>query len=87
MLCIVHLRNSEETYVAKINKIHNIIQKLEVSLKYSRDLEAIRFLRYSALKSRNKLLTDDLKKAKTRNKQMLSEQNLYGIKQILFIIY
>ncbi|XP_067203256.1 uncharacterized protein [Linepithema humile] len=81
MLCIMHLRNSEETYVAKINKIHNVIQKLEESLKYSRDLEAIRFLRYSVLKSRDKLLTDDLKKAKTRNKQMLNlfRQNVTDI--------
>lgn len=75
----MHLRSSEETYVAKINKIYNVVQKLEASLKCSRDLEAIRFLRYSALKSRDKLLTDDLTKAKMRNKQMLSKQNLYGV--------
>lgn len=56
-----------------INQIRDTIRELEESLKYSRDLEAARFLQYSALKSRDKILTNNVKKIKMRNKQMLSE--------------
>jgi len=67
----------EERYIATINRIRDTVRKLEGTLKCSRDLEAARFLRYSTLKSRYKILTDDLRKIKTRNKQMLSEQKTY----------
>ncbi|XP_026829562.1 uncharacterized protein LOC113562942 [Ooceraea biroi] len=67
--------NPEEKYVATIDKIRDTIRKLEASLKCSRELEAARFLRYSTLKSREKILTDDLKKAKIRDEHMLSEQS------------
>lgn len=73
MLNITHVESSEGKYIATINKIRDTARKLETSLKYSRNLEAIRFLRYSTLKSRDKILTDDLKKAKIQNKQMLSK--------------
>ncbi|EZA58992.1 hypothetical protein X777_16952 [Ooceraea biroi] len=64
--------NPEEKYVATIDKIRDTIRKLEASLKCSRELEAARFLRYSTLKSREKILTDDLKKAKIRDEHMLN---------------
>ncbi|XP_018395823.1 PREDICTED: uncharacterized protein LOC108774260 [Cyphomyrmex costatus] len=67
-----YIDKPEEKYIAIINRIHDTICKLEETLKYSRDLEAIRFLQYSTLKSRDKILTDDLKKIKMRNKQMLN---------------
>lgn len=76
-------KHSREKYVDTLNKIRDTIEKLDKSLKFSRDLEAVRFLRYSTLKSRTAILTDDLKKAKTQNKQMLSEQKTYKIKSIL----
>lgn len=72
MLNITHVESPEGKYIATINKICDIARKLEISLKYSRDLEAVRFLRYSTLKSRDKILTDDLRKAKIRNEQMLN---------------
>ncbi|XP_036142836.1 uncharacterized protein LOC105834491 isoform X1 [Monomorium pharaonis] len=71
MLNVTHAEVSGKRYIT-INEIRDIIRRLEVSLKCSRDLEAARFLRYSTLKSRDKILTDDLKKIKTRNKQMLN---------------
>jgi len=74
MLNIMHAEKPEERYIATINRIRDTVRKLEGTLKCSRDLEAARFLRYSTLKSRYKILTDDLRKIKTRNKQMLSEQ-------------
>ncbi|XP_070165640.1 uncharacterized protein, partial [Polyergus mexicanus] len=72
ILNIMHIESLEGKYIATINKIRDTARKLETSLKYSRDLEAVRFLRYSTLKSRDKVLTDDLKKAKIRNEQMLN---------------
>ncbi|XP_018341723.1 PREDICTED: uncharacterized protein LOC108748190 isoform X2 [Trachymyrmex septentrionalis] len=72
MLNMRHVDKSEEKYIATINRIHDTIRKLEETTKYSRDLEAVRFLRYSMLKSRDKILTDDLRKLKIRNKQMLN---------------
>lgn len=69
----MHVESPEEKYITIINKIRDTTRKLETSLKYSRNLEAIRFLRYSTLKSRDKILTDDLKKAKIQNEQMLSK--------------
>ena len=71
-----HVDKSEEKYIATINRIHDTIRKLEETTKYSRDLEAVRFLRYSMLKSRDKILTDDLRKLKIRNKQMLSKSKI-----------
>lgn len=71
----MHIESLEGKCIATINKIRDTARKLETSLKYSRDLEAVRFLRYSILKSRDKILTDDLRKAKIRNEQMLSKQN------------
>ncbi|KAL6445189.1 hypothetical protein ACFW04_002223 [Cataglyphis niger] len=68
----MYIENLEGKYIATINKIRDTARKLETSLKYSRDLEAVRFLRYSTLKSRDKILTDDLRKAKIRNEQMLN---------------
>jgi hypothetical protein len=70
---VTHVKSSEEKYVATINKIRNTVRKLEASLKCSRELEAVRFLRYSTLKARDEILTNDLKKAKIRDKHMLSE--------------
>ncbi|XP_012057271.1 PREDICTED: uncharacterized protein LOC105620381 [Atta cephalotes] len=67
-----HVDKSEEKYIATINRIRDTIRKLEETTKYSRDLEAVRFLRYSMLKSHDKILTDDLRKIKIRNKQMLN---------------
>ncbi|XP_029676414.1 uncharacterized protein LOC115243493, partial [Formica exsecta] len=72
ILNIMHVESLEGKYIATINKIRDTARKLETSLKYSRDLEAVRFLRYSTLKSRDKILTDDLRKAKIRNEQMLN---------------
>lgn len=71
----MYVESLEGKYIATINKIRDTARKLETSLKYSRNLEAVRFLRYSTLKSRDKILTDDLRKAKIRNEQMLSKQN------------
>ncbi|XP_050466403.1 uncharacterized protein LOC126859309 [Cataglyphis hispanica] len=68
----MYVESLEGKYIATINKIRDTARKLEISLKYSRDLEAVRFLRYSTLKSRDKILTDDLRKAKIRNEQMLN---------------
>lgn len=70
---VTRVEKLEENYIPTINRIRDIVRKLEGSLKCSRDLEAARFLRYSTLKSRDKILTNDLRKTKTRNKQMLSE--------------
>ncbi|XP_018357755.1 PREDICTED: uncharacterized protein LOC108757734 [Trachymyrmex cornetzi] len=72
MLNMRYVDKSEEKYIAMINRIRDTIRKLEETMKYSRDLEAVRFLRYSMLKSRDKILMDDLRKIKIRNKQMLN---------------
>ncbi|KYQ47992.1 hypothetical protein ALC60_12951 [Trachymyrmex zeteki] len=72
MLNMRHVDNPEEKYIATINRIRDTICKLEEIMKYSRDLEAVRFLQYSTLKSRDKILADDLRKIKVRNKQMLN---------------
>ena len=63
---------SVEEYVTKINGIHDTVTALEESLTISRSLEAERWLRYSTLKAKNKIVTDDLRKANKRNKNMLS---------------
>lgn len=73
MLNVTHIEKSRERYITMINQIRDTIRELEESLKYSRNLEAARFLRYSVLKSRDKILTNDVKKIKMRNKQMLSK--------------
>ncbi|KAL6256389.1 hypothetical protein P5V15_012503 [Pogonomyrmex californicus] len=72
MLNITHVEKSEERFIGTINQIRDTVRKLEESLKRSRDLEAARFFRYSTLKCRDKILVDDLKKIKARNKQMLN---------------
>lgn len=74
MAYVTRVESSEEKYIMTINKIRGTIRRLEASLKYSRELEAVRSLRYSTLKSRDNILMSDLKKAKIRDKQMLSEQ-------------
>lgn len=63
---------SVEEYVTKINGIHDTVKALEESLTISRSLEAERWLRYSTLKAKNKIVIDDLRKANKRNKNMLS---------------
>ncbi|XP_077265542.1 uncharacterized protein LOC143899262 [Temnothorax americanus] len=72
MLNVTHIEKPREKYSTTINQIRDTVRKLEESLKCSRDLEATQFLRYSALKFRDKILMDDLRKIKTRNKQMLN---------------
>jgi len=73
MLNTTHVKSLDEKYIATINKIRDTARKLEMSLKYSRNLEAVRFLRYSTLKFRDRILTDNLRKAKIQNEQMLSK--------------
>lgn len=58
--------------IVKINNIGNTIKSLEESLMITRSLEAERWLRYSNLKAKNKIMMDDLRKANKRNKNMLS---------------
>ncbi|XP_025987818.1 uncharacterized protein LOC105202595 isoform X3 [Solenopsis invicta] len=72
MLNVTHIEVSGRRHITTINQMRDTVRKLERSLKCSRDLEAARFLQYSTLKSRDKVLTDDLKKIKIRNKQMLN---------------
>lgn len=72
MAYVTRVESSEEKYIMTINKIRGTIRRLEASLKYSRELEAVRSLRYSTLKSRDNILMSDLKKAKIRDKQMLN---------------
>ncbi|XP_039314751.1 uncharacterized protein LOC105202595 isoform X2 [Solenopsis invicta] len=74
MLNVTHIEVSGRRHITTINQMRDTVRKLERSLKCSRDLEAARFLQYSTLKSRDKVLTDDLKKIKIRNKQMLNVQ-------------
>jgi len=81
---VMHVKSFEEKYIATINKIRNTVRKLETSLKCSRELEAVRFLRYSTLKARDEILTNDLKKAKIRDKHMLSEYSKIEINFIRF---
>lgn len=61
-----------QTVIVKINNIRNTIKSLEESLMITRSLEAERWLRYSNLKAKNKIMMDDLRKANKRNKNMLS---------------
>lgn len=61
-----------QTMIVKINNIRNTIKSLEESLMITRSLEAERWLRYSNLKAKNKIMMDDLRKANKRNKNMLS---------------
>ncbi|KAL0102599.1 hypothetical protein PUN28_018121 [Cardiocondyla obscurior] len=72
MINVTRIGKLEEKYITTIDQIRDTVQKLEESLKCSRDLESAQSLKYSALKSRDKILTDDLKKIKKRNKQMLN---------------
>ncbi|XP_011860994.1 PREDICTED: uncharacterized protein LOC105558091 [Vollenhovia emeryi] len=69
---VTHVEKPGERYSATINRIRDTVRKLEESLKCARDLEAARFLRYYVLKSRDKILTDDVRKIKRRNEQMLN---------------
>ncbi|XP_017754374.1 PREDICTED: uncharacterized protein LOC108546675 [Eufriesea mexicana] len=61
-----------DEYIMKINNIHNTMKSLEESLKITRNLEAEQWLYYSNLKTKNKIMMDDLKKANKRNKNMLN---------------
>lgn len=61
-----------QTMIVKINNIRNTIKSLEESLMITRSLEAERWLRYSNLKAKNKIMVEDLRKANKRNKNMLS---------------
>ncbi|XP_076248703.1 uncharacterized protein LOC143188378 [Calliopsis andreniformis] len=63
---------SLEEYVSKINCIRDTLKSLEESLMVSRNLEAERWLTYSTLKTKNKIVIDDLRKANKRNKNMLN---------------
>ena len=61
-----------ETVIAKINNVRNTMKSLEESLATTRKLETDQWLRYSNLKTKNKMMMDDLRKANKRNKNMLS---------------
>ncbi|XP_043587427.1 uncharacterized protein LOC122569851 [Bombus pyrosoma] len=61
-----------QTMIVKINNIGNTVKSLEESLMITRSLEAERWLRYSNLKAKNKIMMDDLRKANKRNKNMLN---------------
>lgn len=61
-----------QTMIVKINNIRSTIKSLEESLMITRSLEAERWLRYSNLKAKSKIMMDDLRKANKRNKNMLS---------------
>lgn len=61
-----------QTMIVKINNIRSTIKSLEESLMITRSLEAGRWLRYSNLKAKSKIMMDDLRKANKRNKNMLS---------------
>ncbi|XP_060832374.1 uncharacterized protein LOC132916411 [Bombus pascuorum] len=61
-----------QTMIVKINNIRSTIKSLEESLMITRSLEAERWLRYSNLKGKNKIMMDDLRKANKRNKNMLN---------------
>ncbi|XP_068974305.1 LOW QUALITY PROTEIN: uncharacterized protein [Bombus flavifrons] len=61
-----------QTMIVKINNIRNTIKSLEESLMITRSLEAERWLRYSNLKGKSKIMMDDLRKANKRNKNMLN---------------
>lgn len=61
-----------QTMIVKINNICSTIKSLEESLMITRSLEAERWLRYSNLKAKSKIMMDDLRKANKRNKNMLS---------------
>ncbi|XP_076386321.1 uncharacterized protein LOC143263948 isoform X2 [Megachile rotundata] len=63
---------STKEYTMKINDIRDTVRFLEESLMVSRSLEAEQWLCYSKLKTKNKVTTDDLKKANNRNKNMLN---------------
>lgn len=63
---------STDEYIMKINNIHDTMKSLEESLKITRNLEAEQWLYYSNLKTKNKIMMDDLKRANKRNKNMLS---------------
>ncbi|XP_017883321.1 uncharacterized protein LOC108626894 [Ceratina calcarata] len=61
-----------EEYVMKVTSIRDTVKSLEESLMISRNLEAERWLQYSNLKMKNKVMVNDLKKANKRNKNMLN---------------
>lgn len=61
-----------EGYIIKIHNILDTMKSLEESLMITRNLEAEQWLRYSNLKTKNKIIMDDLRKANKRNKNMLS---------------
>ncbi|XP_078043680.1 uncharacterized protein LOC144473583 [Augochlora pura] len=63
---------SRKDYISKIDGIRDTVNFLEESLMVSRSLEAERWLRYTTLKAKNKLVADDLRKANKRNKNMLN---------------
>ncbi|XP_033340381.2 uncharacterized protein LOC117228637 [Megalopta genalis] len=63
---------SKRDYISKINDIRDTVNSLEESLMVSRSLEAERWLRYTTLKTKSKLVADDLRKANKRNKNMLN---------------
>ncbi|XP_053994368.1 uncharacterized protein LOC128884774 [Hylaeus volcanicus] len=63
---------SVEEYIRKVDGIRDIVNSLEESVTISRHLEAERWLRYSVLKAKNKVVSDDLEKANKRNKSMLN---------------
>ncbi|XP_043508820.1 uncharacterized protein LOC122528123 isoform X2 [Frieseomelitta varia] len=61
-----------ETIIAKINNVRDTMKSLEESLATTRKLETEQWLRYSNLKTKNKMMMDDLRKANKRNKNMLN---------------
>lgn len=68
-----HKKDSRvQKMIVKINNIRSTIKSLEESLMITRSLEAERWLRYSNLKAKSKIMMDDLRKANKRNKNMLS---------------
>ena len=75
MICTknTYVDNSRvETVIVKINNIRDTMKSLEESLMITRRLETEQWLRYSNLKTKNKMMMDDLRKANKSNKNMLS---------------
>ncbi|XP_076649215.1 uncharacterized protein LOC143356986 [Halictus rubicundus] len=63
---------SKRDYVTKINGIRDTVNSLEESFMVSRSLEAEQWLKHTTLKTKSKLVADDLKKANKRSQNMLN---------------
>ncbi|XP_076287031.1 uncharacterized protein LOC143212291 [Lasioglossum baleicum] len=63
---------SKRGYITKINGIRDTVNSLEESFMVSRSLEAEQWLKHTTLRTKSKLVAEDLKKANKRNKNMLN---------------